>query len=114
MWTAASLPPVIMTSAMSVWIMRKASPSRCYGSTRRRDRTARALQAESHRNIPARGIHDQLGDHEWRHTAGAAIVERCVLSFDFVQPADPATDNDTAAIRIGMVNQVETGMATAF
>ena len=100
MWViAASLPPVIMTSAQSDWISLKASPIALVAE-------AQAVATAEHgpcrpqriETWPLRGIDHQLGDRERADPRRALVHHRRVLGLELVQAADSRADDHAARI----------------
>ena len=99
--TAASLPPVIITSASSYWMARKASPMalaalaqavtmHCVGPA----------QPPLDRDLAAGRVGDQLGNGEGRDLVRTLVQQPLVLGLDFPQAADARTDHHAAAERV--------------
>ena len=98
---AASVPPVIMTSASSRWMVWKASPMALAAEAQA---VATAVLAphrpEVNRDVAGGRVGDHLGDDERADLAGAALMIAGVLLFELVEAADAAAEDDAAAERI--------------
>ena len=101
MWViAASLPPVIITSAWPYWMSLKASPMALAAEAQ-----AVAIaefgprRPQLDRDLAAGGVDHQLGDGERADPRRALGHHRGVLGLELVQAADARADVDAAGVR---------------
>ena len=96
--TAASLPPVIITSASSYWMVRKASPMALVALAQAV--TTAALGPRSPywiESCPLAALAISLGMVKARDLVGPFVQQPVVLGLDLIQPADARADHDAAA-----------------
>ena len=98
--TAASLPPVIITSASSYWIVLKASPMALVALAQAvGHRVVRAAQPVLDREVAAGGVEHQLGDGEGRDPVRPLVQQPLDLDLDLLQAADARAEDHAAAER---------------
>ena len=100
---AASLPPVIITSAMSFWISLKASPMALVAEAQA---VATAVFGPRRpkwiETLPLAALTISLGIMNGLTRVGPAVEQLAVLLFDLVQAADAAADEHAAAERVAL------------